>query len=74
MRAMGAFALPQDAGYAGMRSLSTEARHKLAARRPVTLAQAAMISGVSPSDIQNLVLEIERARATILDPVDPAER
>ena len=32
------------------------------ARRPVTLAQAAMIPGVSPSDLQNLVLEVERVR------------
>jgi tRNA uridine 5-carboxymethylaminomethyl modification enzyme len=62
IQAMGAFALPENAGYADMRSLSTEARHKLAVRKPVTLAQAAMIPGVSPSDIQNLVLEIERAR------------
>jgi tRNA uridine 5-carboxymethylaminomethyl modification enzyme len=62
IQAMGAFVLPEDASYSGMRSLSTEARHKLAARKPVTLAQAAMIPGVSPSDIQNLVLEIERAR------------
>lgn len=62
IQAMGAFVLPGDARYAGMRSLSTEARQKLAARKPVTLAQAAMIPGVSPSDIQNLVLEVERAR------------
>ena len=62
LRALGTFALPIDAPYASMRSLSTEARHKLEARRPVSLAQAASIPGVSPSDLQNLVLEIERAR------------
>lgn len=62
IQAMGAFVLPEDARYAGMRSLSIEARQKLAIRKPVTLAQAAMIPGVSPSDIQNLVLEVERAR------------
>jgi tRNA uridine 5-carboxymethylaminomethyl modification enzyme len=63
LRAMGAFPLPLDAPYSHMRSLSTEARHKLAARRPVTLAQAATIPGVSPADLQNLVFEVARARA-----------
>jgi tRNA uridine 5-carboxymethylaminomethyl modification enzyme len=63
LRAMGAFPLPLDAPYSHMRSLSTEARHKLAARKPVTLAQAATIPGVSPADLQNLVLEVARARA-----------
>jgi tRNA uridine 5-carboxymethylaminomethyl modification enzyme len=62
LRSMSEFALPDDVAYASMLSLSTEARHKLAARRPVTLAQAATIPGVSPSDLQNLVLEIERSR------------
>jgi tRNA uridine 5-carboxymethylaminomethyl modification enzyme len=45
-----------------MRSLSFEARQKLAARRPATLAQASSIPGVSPNDLQNLVLEVERLR------------
>ncbi len=62
LRSLGAFALPNDAPYASMRSLSTEAHHKLEARRQVSLAQAASIPGVRPSDLQNLVLEIERAR------------
>ena len=62
LRAMGQFALSEDAPYATMKSLSTEARHKLATRKPVTLAQASMVPGVSPADLQNLVLEIERAR------------
>jgi tRNA uridine 5-carboxymethylaminomethyl modification enzyme len=42
--------------------LSTEARQKLGAIRPSTLAQAAQIPGVSASDLQNLVLEVERRR------------
>ena len=62
LRTMGQFALPADAPYAKMKSLSTEARHKLAARKPVTLAQASMVPGVGPADLQNLILEIERAR------------
>jgi tRNA uridine 5-carboxymethylaminomethyl modification enzyme len=45
-----------------MRSLSFEARQKLAAVRPRTLAQASRIPGVSPSDLQNLVLEVDKHR------------
>lgn len=68
LRTMGDFALPLDAPYLAMLSLSTEARHKLDARRPVSLAQAAAIPGVNPSDLQNLVLEIERARLAAATP------
>jgi tRNA uridine 5-carboxymethylaminomethyl modification enzyme len=42
--------------------VSFEARQKFLAQRPRTLAQAARIPGVSPSDLQNLVLEVERRR------------
>jgi tRNA uridine 5-carboxymethylaminomethyl modification enzyme len=56
------FALPDGAPYDTMRSVSVEARQKLAVRRPATLAQAASIPGVSPADLQNLVLEMERWR------------
>ena len=62
MRRMGELALDAELPYAAMRSLSTEARQKLAAIRPRTLAQASRISGVSASDLQNLVLEVERHR------------
>ena len=59
---MGAFALPEEAPYEAMHTVSVEARQKLAQRRPGTLAQAASIPGVSPADLQNLVLEVERWR------------
>jgi tRNA uridine 5-carboxymethylaminomethyl modification enzyme len=42
--------------------MSFESRQKLSAIRPTTLAQAARVPGVSPSDVQNLVLEVERMR------------
>jgi tRNA uridine 5-carboxymethylaminomethyl modification enzyme len=64
LRRMGDFALEADAPYGGMRSLSLEARQKLAAIRPTTLAQASRIPGVSPTDLQNLVLELEKLRRT----------
>ena len=62
MRKLGGFALAPDLAYLEMRSLSYESRQKLAAVRPATLAQASRLSGVSPSDLQNLVIEVERGR------------
>ena len=62
IRAMGSFALAPDVPYETFRSLSFESRQKLAAVRPATLAQAAGVPGVSPSDLQNLIVEIERLR------------
>jgi tRNA uridine 5-carboxymethylaminomethyl modification enzyme len=62
MRRMGQFSLGEDVPYAELRSLSLESRQKLAAIRPTTLAQAARIPGVSPTDLQNLVFEIEKRR------------
>ena len=70
LRRMGAFALDPALPYSEMRSLSVEARQKLAAVRPMTLAQAASVPGVSPTDLQNLVIEIEkRRRETVSAPV-----
>jgi tRNA uridine 5-carboxymethylaminomethyl modification enzyme len=62
MRRMGDFVLDSDLDYADMRSLSSEARQKLGNLRPHSLAQASRIPGVSPSDLQNLVIEIEKRR------------
>src|SRR5687768_13194280 len=67
LRRMGAFALEESLPYAEMRSLSFEARQKLGALRPRTLAHAASVPGVSPTDLQNLVIEIEKRRRS-----DPA--
>ena len=60
LRRMGEFRLDAELPYGEMPSLSFEARQKLAALKPATLAQAARVPGVSPSDLQNLVIEIER--------------
>ena len=62
MKRMGEFSLDDGLPYSQMRSLSTEARQKLSAIRPKTLAQASRISGISASDLQNLVIEVERHR------------
>jgi len=62
MRRMGSFSLDDDLEYSEIRSLSLEARQKLSNLKPRSLAQASRIPGVSPSDLQNLVIEIERRR------------
>ncbi len=62
MRAMGALPLSKDLDFLAMRTLSTEARQKLQAIRPRSLGQASRIPGVSPADLQNLLIEIERGR------------
>jgi tRNA uridine 5-carboxymethylaminomethyl modification enzyme len=63
MRVMGSFELSSDLPYAAFNSLSSESRQKLSAIRPSTLAQASRIPGVSPSDLQNLMVEIARVRS-----------
>jgi tRNA uridine 5-carboxymethylaminomethyl modification enzyme len=48
--------------FAAVRGLRTEAREKLLAVQPQTVAQAMNISGVSPADVSVLLLEISRQR------------
>jgi tRNA uridine 5-carboxymethylaminomethyl modification enzyme len=62
MRRMGDFSLDDDLEYGAMQSLSIEARQKLSNLKPRSLAQASRIPGVSPNDLQNLVIEVERRR------------
>ena len=63
LRAQAEFVIPEDVQYADLATLSAEARQKLARIRPVSLAQAGRIPGVSPADLQNLVMEIRRAKS-----------
>jgi len=62
IRRMAQLKLAEDLPYAEMLSLSLEARQKLGAIRPATLAQASRVPGVSPNDLQNLLIEIEKRR------------
>jgi tRNA uridine 5-carboxymethylaminomethyl modification enzyme len=57
------FSLPLDLVYEDLSSLSFEARQKLSRIRPETLAQAGRVPGVSPSDLQNLVMEVRKRRS-----------
>jgi tRNA uridine 5-carboxymethylaminomethyl modification enzyme len=62
LRDQAGFALDAELPYADFMTLSYEAREKLTRVRPETLAQAARIPGVSPADLQNLILEVRRLR------------
>lgn len=52
--------LPAAMDYSSVKALSTEARQKLEKIRPVTVAQASRIPGISPSDINVLLLLMGR--------------
>jgi tRNA uridine 5-carboxymethylaminomethyl modification enzyme len=63
LREQAAFPLRDDLPYQQFVTLSFEAREKLSRVRPDTLAHASRIPGVSPADLQNLVLEVRRLGA-----------
>ncbi len=52
--------IPEDFDYARISSLSTEAKQKMAHVKPKTIAQAGRISGVSPADINVLLVYLGR--------------
>ncbi len=72
LRVQAGFAIPEDTPFHEFTTLSFEARQKLARIRPVSLAQAGRIPGVSPADLQNLVMEVRR-RPVPSEPPDPEE-
>lgn len=62
MAGMDEFELPAGLDYGALDALSTEARQKLAVAQPRSLGQAGRIPGVSPSDLQGLVVAVLRYR------------
>ena len=52
--------IPKEFDYDKVKSLSIEARQKLTKIKPVTIAQASRISGVSPSDLSVLLVYMGR--------------
>ncbi|MEB3264099.1 MAG: tRNA uridine-5-carboxymethylaminomethyl(34) synthesis enzyme MnmG [Synechococcus sp.] len=65
--------LPPDLDYAAIGTLSREAREKLAAIQPLSLGQAARVPGVSPADVNALLLwlELRRRREADATPSPP---
>ena len=54
--------LPEDLDYMAMEGIRIEAREKLADRKPDSVGQASRISGVSPADINVLLIYLEKMR------------
>ena len=56
--------LPEDTPYQEITGLRLEARQKLAAQRPRSLAAASRIPGVSPADVAVLMVYLDKLRRT----------
>ena len=52
--------LPTDIDYLSLQGMAMEARQKLAKIRPLTIGQASRISGVNPTDISQLVMQLKK--------------
>jgi tRNA uridine 5-carboxymethylaminomethyl modification enzyme len=62
MRASEAHVIPRDLSFDAVPGLSTEARQKLALKRPETIGQASRIAGVRASDLSLIAVHLERRR------------
>jgi len=62
MRSLERWRVPEAFEYEAVGAITLEAREKLSRIRPDTLGQASRISGVSPSDIQALMVLLKRYR------------
>jgi len=60
IKRLGALTIPGDIDYSELTSISTEGRQQLAKIKPLTIGQACRISGVSPSDVNILLMYIGR--------------
>lgn len=50
--------IPEGADFSGMHRLSSEAREKLAGRRPESVGEASRIPGISPADIAAMIIHL----------------
>ena len=57
--------IPKDLDYENISALSLEARDKLNQIQPENLGQASRISGVSPADVNVLMIYLEKAKYTL---------
>jgi tRNA uridine 5-carboxymethylaminomethyl modification enzyme len=51
--------IPEDIDYGSMKNIRIEARQKLERFKPQTIAQASSIQGISPADIQVLMVYLK---------------
>ncbi|MBN2851762.1 MAG: tRNA uridine-5-carboxymethylaminomethyl(34) synthesis enzyme MnmG [Clostridia bacterium] len=56
------YLLPEETDYSALQGISMEARQKLQKIRPVSLGQASRISGVSPADINVLLIHLDQKK------------
>ncbi|MGL4383264.1 MAG: tRNA uridine-5-carboxymethylaminomethyl(34) synthesis enzyme MnmG, partial [Bacilli bacterium] len=54
--------IPSNIDYQKVSNLASEALQKLSAIRPLSIGQATRISGVNPSDIQNLLIYLKQVK------------
>ena len=52
--------IPEDLDFMNMDGLAIEARQKFTKIRPLTIGQASRISGVNPSDISILIMNLKK--------------
>jgi tRNA uridine 5-carboxymethylaminomethyl modification enzyme len=67
MRTLEKKKLPDDLDYNSIEHLRSEAREKLSAFRPSTLAQASRISGITPADITVIQIHMKKEESNIKD-------
>ena len=60
LRRLENIAIPEDFDYSQMNALTIEARQKLARIRPTTIGRASRIPGVSPADVNVLLVKFGR--------------
>ncbi len=65
MRSLESLRIPDDYAFSSVNAISIEARQKLTRIRPQTLGQASRISGVSPSDVQALMVLLRRSHKVV---------
>jgi len=58
-------AIPPDMEYQNLRALSMEGREKLDRIRPASLGQAARIPGITPADLQMLMILLEQRKKSV---------
>jgi tRNA uridine 5-carboxymethylaminomethyl modification enzyme len=55
--------IPEDFDYLAIEALRTEAKQRLARVRPVSLAQAGRITGITPADLALVMVHLDRPRS-----------